>query len=125
MKKSTVTTMAIACVLLTPTAFAWALDQETEQQVRVQEQQERIYGSQLMSEQERTEYRARIRAAKTTEEQNEIRAEHHERMRVRAQEQGLELPEMIPPGGGGAMRSLGVGGVGRGGGHGGGNGGKR
>ena len=58
--------------------------------------QEPIFGSQLMTEQERTVHRARMWAAENDEARNAIRAEHHEQMRARAQERGVSLPE-VPP----------------------------
>jgi hypothetical protein len=58
--------------------------------------QERIYGSQLMTEQERTEYRTRMRTAKTSAERQQIRKEHHEQMKARAKEQGVTLPDEPP-----------------------------
>lgn len=65
------------------------------------EQQEQIYGSQLMTQQERAEQRAKMRAAKTADEQEQIRKEHHERMKVRAKERGVTLPdEPLTRGGG-------------------------
>lgn len=61
-----------------------------------QQKQERIYGSQLMTEQERTEFRDKMRAAKTSAERQQIRKEHHEQMKVRAKEQGVTLPDEPP-----------------------------
>lgn len=58
--------------------------------------QDQIYGSQLMTQQERNEYRARMRNAKTMEEREQIRTEHHEQMKVRAQEKGVTLPDEPP-----------------------------
>ena len=60
-----------------------------------------IYGSQLMTREERNEYRKRMRAAQTQEERERIRAEHHERMRERARERGVALPDTPPARGGG------------------------
>jgi hypothetical protein len=68
------------------------------------EQQEQIYGSQLMTQQERNEFRAKMRAAKTAEERERIRKEHHERMKERARARGLMLPDE-PPDRGSGMRS--------------------
>lgn len=62
-------------------------------------QQEPVYGSQLMSREERTAYRAKMRAAKTPEEREKIRAEHHEQMKARAKEKGVTLPDTPPMGG--------------------------
>lgn len=90
--------------------------------VLASDQEEQIYGSQLMTQQERNEYRAMLRAAKSVEERNQIRMEHHERMKERAKTQGLTLPDEPPargkgigPGGG---AGLGGGGKGFGGGQG-------
>jgi hypothetical protein len=55
-----------------------------------------IYGSQLMTEQERLEYRERMRAATTAEERERIRLEHHAQMQERAREMGIELPDEPP-----------------------------
>lgn len=57
---------------------------------------EEIYGSQLMTERERNEYRDRMRNAKTAEERQRLRYEHHEQMRERAEARGLTLPETPP-----------------------------
>ncbi|MDG4867827.1 hypothetical protein P8631_07410 [Guyparkeria sp. 1SP6A2] len=68
-----------------------------------------IYGSQLMTEQERLEYRERMRSAQSAEESQRIRSEHHERMEQRARERGVALPEEPPRGGqgmGGGMNQM-------------------
>lgn len=71
--------------------------------------QQPIYGSQLMTEQERTVYRARMWAAENDEARAAIRAEHHEQMRARAQERGLTLPEVAPERGPGMGPGMGPG----------------
>jgi hypothetical protein len=84
--------------------------------------QERVYGSDLMTQQERTEYRARIRSAKTEQERERIRQEHRARMTERARERGITLPDQ-PGAGAGPGRGPGAGfgpGAGPGGGRGGG-----
>src|SRR5512135_449809 len=93
-------------------------------QAQVQEKaqaqkRERVYGSQLMTRKERVEYRARMRAAKTAEEREQIRKEHHESMQARAKERGVTLPDEPPMRGGGMMAP--GGGMGPGGGMRGGN----
>lgn len=55
-----------------------------------------VYGSQLMTEQERLEYRNRLQNAATEEERLQIRTEHHQQMQERASEQGVTLPDMPP-----------------------------
>lgn len=54
---------------------------------------EQIYGRQLMTRRERNEYRSRILNARTAEDRKQIRQQHHERMRARAAERGLSIPE--------------------------------
>lgn len=88
--------------------------------------QEQIYGSQLMTPQERTEHQTKMRSAKTNEEREQIRAQHHKEMQVRAKQQGTTLPDEPPaygkgggmgPGGGAGMGGgMGSGGGGSGGG---------
>lgn len=63
--------------------------------------QEQAYGSQLITPQEREEYRRKMRAAKTVEEREQIRRELHERMKNFAKERGIALPEEPPAQGGG------------------------
>lgn len=55
-----------------------------------------IYGSKLMTEQERYEYRQRMMQAKGEQEREEIRWEHHKAMQERAQKMGLKLPDEPP-----------------------------
>ena len=66
-----------------------------------------IYGSQIMTPEERVEHRIKMRSAKTLEEREQIRSEHHKQMVERARERGVTLPDEPPmrggmgPGGGG------------------------
>jgi hypothetical protein len=85
--------------------------------------QEQVYGSQLMTSQERAAYQTKMRAAKTSEEREQIRAQHHKEMQVRAKQQGVTLPDEPPAKGmgggmgpGGGMDGMGPGGGGSGGG---------
>ena len=52
-----------------------------------------IYGSQMMTNQERIEHRNKMQAAKTAEEREQVRLQHHEQMQLRAKEQGVTLPD--------------------------------
>ena len=45
-----------------------------------------IYGSALMTEQERAQYREEMKAAKTEQEREEIRLQHHSKMQARHSE---------------------------------------
>lgn len=76
-----------ASMLLSTSAFA--------------EDQQQIYGSQLMTEQERAEHRIRIRNAASAEEREQIRNEHHKRMQERAKAKGIQLPDEPPAARGG------------------------
>lgn len=90
--------------------YAIAADQDQtrlrdQDQTRLQDRdqtRDRIYGSQLMTREERNQYRKQIRDAKTARERERIRAEHHERMKIRAKERGVTLPDE-PPARGGMM----------------------
>jgi hypothetical protein len=127
MKKSSLLASALFAVMLLPAGVVMAADQVRDQdrlqdptrdQLRDQDQ-DRIYGSQLMTDKERLEYRNRVRAAKTAEEREQIRNEHHERMKVRAKEQGKTLPDEPPNPGAGmgpGPAAGGMGGMGPGGG---------
>lgn len=84
--------------------------------------QPQIYGSQLMTQQERLEYRNQMRAMKTQEERDTFRLQHHQKMQARAQEKGMTLPDAPPAGGGGMGPGRAAGGMGAGQGMGGGRG---
>lgn len=75
---------------------------------------EQIYGSQMMTQQERSEYQAKMRAAKTAEEREQIRQQHHEEMQARAKERGMTLPDEPPARGMGPGGRMGPGGGGMG-----------
>lgn len=114
MKKQLLMVAVLFCAVSLPATGALAIDQE---QVRERAQtQEQIYGSQMMTEQERLEYRARIRAAETDEERARIRNEHHQRMQERAKARGMTLPDEPPGQGGMGMGNGPGGGMGSGGG---------
>ncbi|WP_373018482.1 hypothetical protein [Thiomicrorhabdus sp.] len=59
-------------------------------------EEEPVYGSQLMTPQERQEYQMKMREAESAEERAQIREEHHEEMKIRAEEKGVELPDEPP-----------------------------
>jgi hypothetical protein len=105
MRKNLVFLSVLAGALALPIDLALAADQDRTQE-QLQEQ-EWIYGSQLMTPQERLEHRSRMQAAKSAEEREQIRNEHHQRMMERARERGVTLPDeppakgmMMGPGGG-------------------------
>lgn len=113
MTKNTVKMMLSAIALGLMSAGAIAAD-------------EPIYGSQMMSNQERLEHRTKVNAAKTAQAREQVRLEHHEQMQLRAKERGVTLPDAPPAQGAGMRQGAGSGGgMGPGGGMGGGMGGGR
>ncbi len=84
MKKHIFLSSLLTAALLTSGGVALAANQA----------QETIYGSQLMTQQERNVYRAKLQAAASQQERNAIRAEHHKLMQERAREQNMTLPDM-------------------------------
>jgi hypothetical protein len=51
-----------------------------------------IYGSQLMSDPERSAYQTKMRSLKTDQAREAFRLEHHEEMKIRATARGVTLP---------------------------------
>lgn len=51
-----------------------------------------VYGSQLMTQQERVQYHQQYFALKTEQEREQFRDLHHQQMQARANEQGVTLP---------------------------------
>jgi hypothetical protein len=84
----TVASLAIASALVLGTMATLAMSSMAQQQP--------VYGSQMMTEQERMEYQQRMKSAKTEQEREQIRAEHHVQMQERAKNQGITLPDNPP-----------------------------
>ncbi len=59
-----------------------------------------VFGSQIMTQEERVEHRDKMRAAKTLEAREQVRTEHHTQMVERARERGVTLPDEPPARGG-------------------------
>lgn len=89
MLKKMVMLSVAACALALAFGIAPAADRENPDPPG--QSQEQIYGSQLMTQQECDEYRTRVRAAKTAGEREQIRREHHQRMKKLAKECGIAL----------------------------------
>ena len=92
------TGLILAFIALAGPPLAFAQSQtRTQQEIQTQD---RIYGSQLMTSQERAAYRNQLRDARTEQERERIRTEHHQAMQERARERGVRLPDMpAVPGG--------------------------
>jgi hypothetical protein len=109
MKRKILSGVAMASLPFLFSGFALAADSAQTQEKVVVAKQDVIYGSQLMTRQERAEYRARMRAAKTAREREEIRNRHHKEMQERAKARGLSLPDEPPARGAGAGPGGGMG----------------
>jgi hypothetical protein len=119
MKRTLIYTAVIAALLPVMVTAVNAADKDQDRE-RLQTQdktqvRDQIYGSQLMTAKERAAYLAKIRAAKTEQEREKIRAEQHERMMERAKEKGITLPDE-PPARGMGPQPMNNGGPGMGGG---------
>jgi hypothetical protein len=86
--KQSLIILALAATLLLSTGSSFAADQE------------QIYGSQLMTQQERLEYRKKYTNAKTTQEREQIRTEYHAMMNERAKERNMKLSDTPASGSG-------------------------
>ena len=90
--KNTSSTLALLAVML---AAAGLFSTTALAQDKVQTQIQ-IYGSQLMTDAERIEYQTKMRALKTTKERDAFRVEHHDLRKLRAADQGINLPNTAP-----------------------------
>ena len=86
--------------------MSMGVDVHAQDQVQTQVQ---IYGSQLMTPVERTEYQSKMRALKTDKERDAFRLDHHDKMKVRAAEKGVTLPNSPPAVGTGPKANSGMG----------------
>lgn len=89
-------TLVAAFLTMFMPAPAHAADTQASAPVAAQKKAQapdRIYGSQLMTTEERDAYRARMKQAKTQAERDKLRIEHHAQMQQRAKERGVTLPE--------------------------------
>lgn len=77
-------------------------DQTQAQERLLTQERERIYGADVMTPQERIEYRNQMRLLQTEQEREKFRLEHHARMQERAKTRGLTLPDEPPVQGRGA-----------------------
>lgn len=101
MKKLVLAT-AVAAAMMAMTATMFAAEEPARRS-------EPIYGYRLMTEQERNDYRERMRNARSAEERQAIRDEHRKLMEARAKERGVTLPEPRGPRGGGPGAGPGAG----------------
>ncbi len=96
-------TSVIAAAIATGALLATSLGAIAQTPAPVQAQpQQNIYGSQLMTVQERNEHQQQMRSLKTQQERDQFRSEHHTKMLERAKERGVTLPDAPPARGKGA-----------------------
>lgn len=96
MKKQLVIVCTLATLLTLQSGFTQAgtsKNKSTENAIAPTTDQEQIYGIQLMTPQECAAYRAKMSAAKTVEERQQLREENHQAMQERAKAQGVSLPD--------------------------------
>jgi hypothetical protein len=86
----------IAAALMATAAYPLSA-QTTDQPAR---KSEPIYGYRMMNDQERNEFREKMRNAKSADERQALRDEHRKLMEARAKERGVTLPEPRGPGSG-------------------------
>lgn len=96
MTRATAIAAAAAAILFLSTGVALAADPAPTQERAQAGKRERVYGSRLMTAQERNEHRTRMRAAKTAQEREQLRKEHHQAMKERAKARGVMLPDEPP-----------------------------
>ena len=94
MKRTLIYSAVIAALFSTAASITIAADKDLDQ--GNQPSQEQVYGSQLMNQQERDDYRAEMSAAKTGQERDQIRQAHYKQMKERAKQQGMTLPDESP-----------------------------
>ncbi len=100
---STKLLMAIGAAFLMAATFH-AAAQSADTPVR---KSEPIYGYRMMNDQERNEYREKMRNARSTEERQTLRDGHRKTMEARAKERGVTLPEPRGPGAAGPRGGMG------------------
>ncbi len=106
MKKQISRAMWLVSALLAGSSLISVGQVFAQDQVQAQVQ---VYGSQLMTAAERTEYQAKMRTLKTDKERDAFRLDHHTKMTARAAERGITLPSTPPGVGAGPKSNTGLG----------------
>lgn len=79
-----------AASMMTVTVSLFAAEQPS---VSAARKSEPIYGYRMMSDQERNDYREKMRSARSAGERQSIRDEHRKQMQSRAKERGVTMPD--------------------------------
>ena len=106
MKKKLSRATWLISALLAGSSFIGVGQVFAQDQVQTQVQ---IYGSQLMTAAERTEYQTKMRSLKTDTARDAFRLDHHTKMTARAAERGITLPTTPPGVGAGSKSNTGLG----------------
>jgi hypothetical protein len=105
MVKGTLVGSALSVALIMHSGLTPAEDQQPIQQNT--QPQQTVLGKDLMTGQERAEHHASMQAAETQQERDQLRREQHERMKQRAEGQGLSIPDEPPAKSGGTGDHMG------------------
>ena len=106
MRTTTMAAAVAAAMMMTMTVTLFAAEQPAGATAG---QSEPIYGYRMMNTEERNEYREKMRNARSADERQAVRDEHHKLMEARAKERGVTLPEPRGPGAGGQGMGPGAG----------------
>ena len=93
MKKTLILSVVAATLAL---SSGLVMSEDSEMSADRPETQQQVHGRQLMTQQEREEFRNKMRSASSAEERQQIQQEQHERMKSRAKERGLSMPDNPP-----------------------------
>jgi hypothetical protein len=87
---------ALVAILPLSSGFVAAADKAPAEEKVQTDKHERTHASQLMTRQERDDYRAKQHNAKTAEEKDRVRKEHNDRMKARAKERAAAAKPAAP-----------------------------
>ena len=94
MNTRTIVAAAIAAAMMATTVSLFAAEGVSESTTR---KSEPIYGYRMMNDQERNEFRDKMRNARSADERLALRDEHRKQMEARAKARGVTLPEQRGP----------------------------
>ena len=89
MNSRTIVAAAIAAAMMATTVSLFAAEAASGSTTP---KSEPIYGYRMMNDQERNEFRDKMRNAKSADERQALRDEHRKQMEARAKERGVTLP---------------------------------
>jgi hypothetical protein len=93
MIKRATAVLAILCLIGLTSTAALAVDKMSGQQKSQTHKTDSIYGHELMTPEQRTDYRNKLRSLKTDQERNAYRMEHQKRIHKLAKAKGIPLSD--------------------------------